>query len=51
MNKLSIGLRLTLAYFVVFAAAQFLFGFGMRSVEGGWRGHPLPCLFASLVRT
>jgi heavy metal sensor kinase len=29
MNKLSIGLRLTLAYFVVFAAAQFLFGFGM----------------------
>jgi heavy metal sensor kinase len=29
MRGLSIGLRLTLSYFVVFAAAQFLFGFGM----------------------
>lgn len=29
MKRLSIGLRLTLSYFVVFAAAQFLFGFGM----------------------
>jgi heavy metal sensor kinase len=29
MKRLSIGLRLTLSYLVVFAAAQFLFGFGM----------------------
>ncbi len=29
MKRLSIGLRLTVSYFVVFAAAQFLFGFGM----------------------
>jgi heavy metal sensor kinase len=29
MKRLSIGLRLTLSYFVVFAAAQLLFGFGM----------------------
>jgi heavy metal sensor kinase len=29
MKRLSIGLRLTSSYFVVFAAAQFLFGFGM----------------------
>lgn len=29
MKSLSIGLRLTLSYLLVFAAAQFLFGFGM----------------------
>jgi two-component system, OmpR family, heavy metal sensor histidine kinase CusS len=29
MKKLSIGLRLTLSYLLVFAAAQFLFGFAM----------------------
>jgi heavy metal sensor kinase len=29
MKRLSIGLRLTLSYLLVFAAAQFLFGFGM----------------------
>jgi heavy metal sensor kinase len=29
MKRLSIGLRLTLWYLLVFAAAQFLFGFGM----------------------
>jgi len=29
MRRLSIGLRLTLSYFIVFAAAQLLFGFGM----------------------
>ena len=29
MTKLSIGLRLTLWYLLVFATAQFLFGFGM----------------------
>jgi two-component system, OmpR family, heavy metal sensor histidine kinase CusS len=29
MRRLSIGWRLTLSYLVVFAAAQFLFGFGM----------------------
>lgn len=29
MRRLSIGLRLTLWYLLVFAAAQFLFGFGM----------------------
>jgi hypothetical protein len=29
MKRLSIGLRLTLSYSVVFAAAQLLFGFGM----------------------
>ena len=29
MKRLSIGPRLTLSYLLVFAAAQFLFGFGM----------------------
>src|SRR4249919_1707982 len=29
MKRLSIGLRLTLWYLLVFSAAQFLFGFGM----------------------
>jgi hypothetical protein len=29
MKGLSIGVRLTLWYLLVFAAAQFLFGFGM----------------------
>lgn len=29
MKSLSVGLRLTLSYLLVFAAAQFLFGFGM----------------------